>query len=464
MRQTGKPISEQMAKRIPKPWDENDESGELTQRLTAIELNKAGVKLSAKQGHEMTRSELLTERSALRRVTNDFAEKARVLNEKGDLAGAETALKIAEETSRIAGLYTSQLDLNDQTAAYVRDGKDGGQYRDSHGRAVRALGPNDRISDTLAYEGLQTDFGLGEYIAAMVRGTERPDIRAALSEGTDSAGGYTVPKRLMGDLFDRMRSSAVCVNAGAITIPLDTQQTTIARIASDPTAGWRLENAGVAESDPTFEAVTFNVRSLAVLVKVSRELLDDSLNIEQALNTAFAGALAVELDRVCLFGSGTAPEPRGIFNTTNVNSVSMGTNGAQLTNYAKMLDALYELELDNAAAPTAQIMHPRTSRTVRGFVDTTNQPLRAPQAIADIPALVTTTVPINQTQGSAVNASSIIVGDFAQLLIGLRQELRIEVLRETFAANMQYGFVAHLRADVAVAHPESFCKLIGVIP
>src|SRR5438046_2027392 len=39
-------------------------------------------------------------------------------------------------------------------------------------------------------------------------------------------------------------------------------------------------------------------RSLAVLVKVSRELIDDSVNIEQALEAALRGSLSVELDRV----------------------------------------------------------------------------------------------------------------------------------------------------------------------
>ena len=51
-----------------------------------------------------------------------------------------------------------------------------------------------------------------------------------------------------------------------------------------------------------------------------------------------------------------------------------------------------------------------------------------------------------------------------QLLIGVRQEVRIEVGRDLYAANNQYAFVAHLRADIAVAHPESFCKLIGILP
>ena len=42
--------------------------------------------------------------------------------------------------------------------------------------------------------------------------------------------------------------------------------------------------------------------------------------------------------------------------------------------------------------------------------------------------------------------------------------MRIEVLRERYADNLQYGFLAYLRADVAVTHAASFGKLIGIIP
>lgn len=450
--------------RFPRAWDESDEFGDLTYRLTSIELSKSGVRVSNKSLPHMSKTELLEERSAMRRAANDLSQKATAASQKGDMAASENFLKMAEEVARRAMMISDQIDTNESAAEYFREGKTEKQYRNSQGGVVPVLGRNDMLSDLLAFSGAREEFGIGEYIAAMVSGTNNPAIRNALSEGTDSAGGYTVPKHLMAQLFDRMRAKTVVVKAGAVTIPLDTQQTTIARLASDPVAGWRAENALVTESDPTFEGVQFVARSLAVLVKVSRELLDDSLNINQALANAFAGSMAVEVDRVSLFGSGTAPEPRGIANTPNVNSVSMGTNGAQLTSYGKFLDALYENEVDNAAPPTAAIMHPRTWRTVQGFVDSTGQPLQLPPALTELPQMVTTTVPVNQVQGSASNASSIIFGDFSQLVLGLRQELRIEVLRERFAENMQYGFLAHLRMDVAVAHPESFCKLIGIIP
>ena len=41
-----------------------------------------------------------------------------------------------------------------------------------------------------------------------------------------------------------------------------------------------------------------------------------------------------------LFGSGTAPQPRGLRNIANVNEVSQGTNGAVLTSYDPILDLL----------------------------------------------------------------------------------------------------------------------------
>ena len=69
-----------------------------------------------------------------------------------------------------------------------------------------------------------------------------------------------------------------------------------------------------------------------------------------------------------------------------------------------------------------------------------------------------------QIEGTANNASTIVLGDFTQMMLGVRSELRIEVLREKYADTLQYGFIAHLRFDVQLAHAQSFAKLIGITP
>lgn len=50
------------------------------------------------------------------------------------------------------------------------------------------------------------------------------------------------------------------------------------------------------------------------------------------------------------------------------------------------------------------------------------------RALDGLALYTTTKFPNNETQGSATNASRIIIGDFTELLVGVRSELRIETL------------------------------------
>lgn len=336
---------------------------------------------------------------------------------------------------------------------------------DSEGRKIPLLSKEHRMADFFgAKDGNQPNFTAGEYLRSMILGPgNNQELRAALSEGTDSAGGYTVPDIVMAQLIDRMRAASHVITAGAVTIPLTSDKTTIASIETDPTPGWRGENEGIAESEPTFAGVQFLPKSLAVLVKVSRELLEDSVNINTALEIALTQAMAAECDRVCMFGSGSGSEPKGLVNVSGINSHAMGDNGASLTNWSPLLATIQLLADNNAPDPTAAIMAPRTRFALSGLVDTLGQPLRRPDLLEKLPLLQTTKVPVNEEQGtSGAVCSSIITGDFKQLFIGARTALRIEVLKERFADNHQYAFVAHLRMDVALAHAKAFAVLKGI--
>lgn len=328
------------------------------------------------------------------------------------------------------------------------------------GNEARSVYENDQ---RMAHGAAEIRGGIGSIMRAMVLGAQNEQEERALSEGTNSQGGFTVPVEMHKELIDRVRNRAVAFKAGARIVDMTSEKATIARLETDPVAAWRLENANIAEGDPTFGSVTLQARSLAVLVRVSRELLEDSLNIESALYNALQSALALELDRVALFGTGTAPEPRGVFNAAGIQSYSMGANGAVIANYAPLIQASQLLATQNAE-PTAMIMAARTQHTIGGLVDSTGQPLNMPKLLEGYRQLRTNAVPVNQTQGTSNDCSSIVVGDFRQLYIGVRQGLRIEVLRERYADQLQYGFIAHLRADVAVAQPSNFCKIIGIKP
>ena len=125
----------------------------------------------------------------------------------------------------------------------------------------------------------------------------------------------------------------------------------------------------------------------------------------------------------------------------------------------------------NAGEPTAYIMSPRTATDLSllktGLQGDQTQ-LSRPAELSDLRRgrmlLTTTAIPTDEEHGTADNATRIITGNFRDLWIGMRTEIRIEVLREAFAENLQYAFLAFLRADIGVVRPQSFAQIIGITP
>jgi len=188
------------------------------------------------------------------------------------------------------------------------------------------------------------------------------------------------------------------------------------------------------------------------------------VGLDAALRQAIAGAFAAELDRVALYGTGTTPEPEGLKNMTGIGQVDMGTNGLALTNYDPLVNAWLEVAQDNAPDISAFVMAPRTRSELAKLADSNGQPLQRPELISRLPFLSTTNIPIDETHGTATDASTILTGHWPNLVVGIRKNLHIQLLKERYSDNLQLGFLATLRADVQVWHPESFAEIVGIIP
>lgn len=342
----------------------------------------------------------------------------------------------------------------------------GSLWRTPEGMAVPVLAAGDSLASFVPTgESRAEELGLGGFLRVLNGGARTEIERRVLAEGTIGAGGAIVPMPLAAGLIDLLRAKTVSIQAGAMTVPMDSQTLKIARQTTDPVGGWRAENVVITESDPAFEQITLTAKTWAVRFNVSRELLEDGQNTDAAIRNILAQAGAIGLDQAVLVGSGAANQPLGIRGQPGIQSVSMGTNGAALTNWGQPFNAVQALETANAGACSAVVMHPRTARAIYGFVDSTGQPLQPPPRLAAVPVLTSTSVPINEVQGSSgAIASSIFTGDFSEVLIGLRTELQIQVLQERFAEVGQIGFIAWMRADVALARPAAIARILGIIP
>jgi HK97 family phage major capsid protein len=199
-------------------------------------------------------------------------------------------------------------------------------------------------------------------------------------------------------------------------------------------------------------------------VKLSVELFEDAdPSSEDVIARSFAAQLALELDRVALRGTGTAPEPRGVLNQSGVTITTHGANGALITNYDFHLDAAGAVRNSNFE-PNAQIQAPRTATSLSKLKEaTTNAYMAPPAGLAALPRLNTKQIPINLTVGTSTDCSELYTADWSNLLVGIRTDFTLRFLGERFLAdNLQYAFLAYLRADIQLAQPTAFVVDTGV--
>jgi len=310
---------------------------------------------------------------------------------------------------------------------------------------------------------------ISDFLKAVAGLSAPPEARAVLTTGTDADGGFLVPSLTMGRVLEALMPASSVLSAGAGILPLEAQGAksfTMAAVETVPTAAWRAENAAVAESDPSFRAVVMVPRSLSFYFRSGREWLADAFGADAVLNTIMAQSIAREMDRAALRGTGTAPQPRGILNTTNVLSVTNGTNGASLatTRYANFFTGVQQILENNGPMPTAAIMSPRSRVVLGGLLDTTNQPLQVPSMLSNLQMLTTSQVPNNLTVGTSTDCSEIYLGDFSRLVYAMRENVSIQLLREAFATSGQVAFLVHARVDIAVLYPRAFAVVTGVRP
>ena len=208
--------------------------------------------------------------------------------------------------------------------------------------------------------------------------------------------------------------------------------------------------------------MTLTAKTLTRVVTLSVELWEDAdPSSEDIIARSFAGQLAVELDRAALRGTGTAPEPRGVLNTSGLTITTHGANIATATAYDWHLDATGVVR-GNGFDPSAHIQAPRTSTSLSKLREATTSAYLSPPPNM-LPMLTTKSIPVNLTTGTSTDTSEIYTGDWSNLMIGIRTSFTLRFLSERYIADtLSYAYLAYLRADVALAQPSAFVVDTGI--
>lgn len=303
----------------------------------------------------------------------------------------------------------------------------------------------------------------------------------ALTAGNDSEGGYLIRPEYARGVLDLVRANTVFDKLGVTRFTdIKGSPFRINKLTAGATGYMIGESQDITASQPAFGQLEMTPKKAAAMVPISNDLIRRAdPAVEQIVRNDIAKTLALLLDKQMLEGNGTAPNMRGVLNTSGVNEVSLGTDGGTPT-IDTLYDALYEVEKNNGQV-TAWVFHPRTKHTLRKIKDASgNYILQPPTTASEPPTLLglpyyeTTQIPINLTVGASNDCSYILAGQWSEAVIAEWLGLQIEASREASYWNgTQYvstfsrdetAVRAIVEVDFALRRPELFVKITGVRP
>ena len=282
-----------------------------------------------------------------------------------------------------------------------------------------------------------------------------PSVLNALQEGTDSEGGYLVPDEFERTLVEALEEENV-FRTLAHVIRTSSGDRKIPVVASKGSASWVDEEGAYQESDDAFSQVSIGAYKLGTMIKVSEELLTDSVfDLEAYISKEFARRIGAREEESFFNGDGKG-KPLGILAAAGGAEVGVTAASATAITADEVIDLFYSLK-----APYRKnavwVLNDATVKQIRKLKDTTGQYLWQPSLVAGTPDTILGR-PVKTSAfmpTAAAGAKTIAFGDFKYYWIADRQGRTFKKLSELYAANGQVGFMGTQRVDGKLILPEA---------
>lgn len=275
----------------------------------------------------------------------------------------------------------------------------------------------------------------------------------ALQVGTDSEGGYLVPdeyeRRLIESLADANVLRGLCT-----TIRTENGDRRIPLVTGHGTAAWVEEEGIIPESDDTFGMIALGAHKVATIIKVSDELLQDSVfDVESYITKQFGQRIGGAEEIAFLTGDGVA-KPTGLLHDTNGAQVGVTTAGASITT-DDLLDLVHSVR-EVYRHKAVFLMNDSTKKAIRKLKDGNGRPLWDPSVREGDPDVLLGHRVIHCAAMPDIGAGAkpVLFGDFTGYWIADRQGRSFQRLNELYASTGQVGFRATQRVDGRLVEPE----------
>ena len=285
--------------------------------------------------------------------------------------------------------------------------------------------------------------------------TPMPQVVNALQIGTDSEGGYLVPDEYERTLVEALEEENVFRQLAKV-IRTSSGDRKIPVVATKGTASWIDEEGAYLESDDSFGQVSIGAYKVGTMIKVSEELLNDSVfDLEAYISREFARRIGAKEEDAFFTGDG-AGKPLGVLAATGGAETGVTAASATAITADELIDLFYSLK-----APYRRnavwVLNDSTIKAIRKLKDNQGQYLWQPSLTAGAPDLLLGK-PVRTSAympAIAADAKTVAFGDFSYYWIADRQGRSFKRLNELYAATGQVGFLASQRVDGKLILPEA---------
>ena len=282
-----------------------------------------------------------------------------------------------------------------------------------------------------------------------------PQVVNALQVGDDAEGGYLVPDEYEKHLVEALMEENIFRRL-AHTVQTDSGERKIPVVASKGTANWIDEEGPYLDSDDNFTQITIGAHKLGTTIKVSEELLRDSVfDLEAYISREFARRIGAREEESFFLGDGNG-KPLGIL--ADAGGAEVGVTAASATSITadELMDLFHSLKTPYRSK-AVWVMNDDTIKAVRKLKDSTGQYLWQSSIVADKPnTLLGRPVYTSAYMPTlASGAKAVAFGDFKYYWIADRQGRSFKRLNELYAQTGQIGFVGSQRVDGKLILPEA---------
>ena len=266
----------------------------------------------------------------------------------------------------------------------------------------------------------------------------------ALQIGTDSEGGYLVPDEFESRLIEKLHDENI-IRQYATVIKSSNGDKKIPVVAGYGEATWTDEEAAYTESDDSFGVITLGAHKLTSIIKVSEELLNDSVfDLEQYISKEFVRRMAAAEENAFINGTGTG-RPTGILQTAETGKTTAAAAAITADEVIDLYHSLRSPYRKNAVF----IANDSTVKAIRQLKDSNGMYLWQPGLKEGQPDTLIGNRIISSAYMPEIGAGKkpILFGDISYYWIADRQGRTFQRLNELYAATGQVGFRTFQRVD-----------------